>query len=108
MAVTVGGTSITFNDGTVQSTAALNSIAAASVGSVGSYAFLRHLTAANRSPGATAAGSEMRYSTGGGGQIPSPIPSGTWRLMGQTGYDGTGSPGSTSVASQVSLWLRIS
>lgn len=50
MAVTVGGTTITFNDGTVQSTAAsavtttsvLNATAGASLGAVGTYAILHN------------------------------------------------------------------
>lgn len=126
MAVTVGGTSITFNDGTVQTTAAggapttaqvLSATAGASVGAVGSYAFLGPPANTGYLPGATAAGSALRYvapvghgtqSCGlyayalvgsdprGGG-----TPAGTWRCMGLglTSASNYGTP---------TLWLRIS
>lgn len=117
MAVTVSGTSITFNDGTTQTTAAgvptttqvLNATAGASVGAVGSYAFLRRInnvgdTRGNiLNPGATIAGSLMRYADT---SSLSGTPSGTWRCMGYasayySGYDNVTSYGST-------VFLRIS
>lgn len=119
MAVTVGGTSITFNDGTVQTTAAggapttaqvLSATAGASVGAVGTYAFLSMVPYSNAStaPGATRAGSSLRYA--GGVSYPSTnlssisgtSPAGTWRAMGnQVGNsDPSGEYGT--------LFLRIS
>ncbi len=79
-------------------------------GAVGSYALLNSLSVATRSSGATEAGSNLRYantyavsSTVG---YSTETPSGTWRLMGNTGnYDGTLI--STSNV-QASVWLRIS
>lgn len=112
MAVTVGGTSITFNDGTTQTTAAggapttaqvLNATAGASVGAVGTYAILRTetTTGALQNPGATRAGSTLRY-TEASGSVNAGTPAGTWRLMGGS-YDlGVGYSQATSV------WLRIS
>ena len=77
--------------------------AALSVGSVGTYAFLRQTTTNTpRSPGATLSGSSLRYSSSNDdGSPPSATPSGTWRLMGSIG---TGSAGPTNT----SLWLRVS
>lgn len=99
MAVTVSGTSITFNDATVQTTAAtapttatvLSATAGASVGAVGSYAFLSIFNYANSNInfGTTVAGSGLRYAGGlsrsgsGGASISATSPSGTWRAMGQ-------------------------
>lgn len=77
MAVTVSGTSITFNDATVQSTAAtapttaqvLNATAGASAGAVGAYA-TRVLTGGTWSIGSTVSGNLVNSSL-----------SGTWRAM---------------------------
>lgn len=121
MGVTVGGTSITFNDGTVQTTATggapttaqvLSATAGASVGAVGTYAFVGCLV--NVGPGGTTAGSNLRYALasswtefcgnwniGSGGAV-SPIssaPSGTWRAMGFS---------STQSGYRTTLFLRIS
>jgi hypothetical protein len=120
MSVTVGGTSITFNDGSVQSTAAgapttaqvLSATAGASVGAVGTYA---HLTTTGQAVavGATIAGSSLRYSldglwlnmcgswaTANPGLTPfSSAPSGTWRCMGFA---------SNNVLYNHTLFLRIS
>jgi hypothetical protein len=76
----------------------LAATAAASVGDVGTYAFLRIVTLTNASAGTTHAGSGLRYSNAGGGSTGG-TPSGTWRLMGDTG---TG-----SISASTSLFLRI-
>ena len=91
MAVTVGGTSITFNDGTTQSTAAgavtttavLNATAGASLGAVGSYSFLVRSTNGNFTyePGVTVAGSALRYTGAVAVRATSAYPAGTWRCM---------------------------
>jgi len=106
------GPSVTFGDATVQTTAVavntttvLAATAGASVGAVGTYAFLRR-TGATVAVGGTAAGSGMSY--GVVIQVPcattsvsgSGTPAGTWRAMGY-GYGGCGQTGGT-------LWLRIS
>lgn len=88
-------------------------IAGAAVGGVGSYAFLGAMSASSYVPGATLAGSSLRYSgvlgafsdwsnqnavnitNGGSGTAPA----GTWRCMGQAG-----GPANTYGAS---LWMRI-
>lgn len=137
MAVTVGGTSITFNDGTTQTTAAggaptteqvLNATAGASVGAVGTYAFLGMAGQTTISTGSTYSGSSLRYAgvalnttssgsaswaTGntldlqayapnGGG-----APAGTWRAM---GYSRGGSLGTCppQYFAPATLFLRIS
>jgi hypothetical protein len=108
MPTTLRNTDILFNDSTTQSTAAvvntttvLNATAGASVGSVGTYAFLydQNLGAgSNRNAGSTVAGSALRYTNAEG--TTSGTPSGTWRLMGFT---------DSSLAPQrASAWLRIS
>lgn len=71
----------------------LTATASATVGAVGTYAFLSRTTGATDAPGATVAGSSLRYagglSSGSGplnGGISSTSPSGTWRVMGQISY----------------------
>ena len=61
------------------------------LGAVGTYALLRSVSSTVRSPGTTVSGSAMYYANAyaansNDGYISSPQPSGTWRLMGQTGY----------------------
>jgi hypothetical protein len=97
MAVTVSGTSITFNDATVQTTAAgapttaqvLTATAGASAGSVGSYMW-GYRNAVILAFGATTAGSSI--TPGGGTTTPcagiiifgtsGAAQAGTWRCMG--------------------------
>jgi len=109
MAVTVRGTDILFNDGTTQNTAGgavntttvLNATAGASVGAVGSYAYLYAIFGSGtKQPGTTVAASSLRYSNsnGQGGTVPS----GTWRCMGYSAGDGYSS------AANATLFLRIS
>lgn len=118
MAVTINGTSgITFNDSSVQASSAsttasvLSATAAASVGAVGTYAFLvRNADSSTLIPGSTLAGSSLVYgaitaqnayiyNTAVDGQSTT-SPSGTWRLMGHFAV--------TADATKASLWLRIS
>ena len=79
-------------------------------GAVGSYALLNSLSVATRSSGATVAGSNLRYANtytqNANVGYSTETPSGTWRLMGNTGnYDAT-LTSTTNV--QASVWLRIS
>ena len=70
------------------------------VGALGTYAMLQQQTlSTSRSPGATLAGSSLRYAAINGGSATAP--SGTWMLVGQIG--------NTSIAANnTSVWLRIS
>ena len=74
----------------------LDATAGASVGAVGTYAFLLQITPAARAAGTTLAGSGLRFTatrTSNGA-----TPSGTWRVMGQLfGFE-----------SEATLFLRIS
>lgn len=79
-------------------TEVLTATAGASVGTVGTYAFLRRTTSTVTNPGATLAGSALQYSNGAGSGTSS-NPSGTWMLMGY--LDGGGS------ATASSVFLRI-
>jgi hypothetical protein len=88
----------------------LSVTAGASAEAVGTYAFLWAATTATRAPGDTLAGSSLRWANDGanGNEAghSNTAPSGTWRLMGATGWrngsSGFGGP------HQTSLWLRIS
>lgn len=89
MAITVSGTSITFNDGTTQTTAGggapttaqvLNATAGASVGAVGTYAVAVNTTSTARTPGTTVSGSTLYYSSTGAASQGQTLP-GTWRCM---------------------------
>ena len=75
----------------------LNATAAAAVGEVGTYAFLRSIASTAYNPGATVAGSLLSYTNanGGGGGA---SPAGSWRLMGLTG--------TASNSALTSVWLR--
>jgi hypothetical protein len=70
----------------------LAATAGASVGAVGTYAFLQGVTG---SAGVTAAGSSLFYADRAGGNSGSP--SGTWRMMGYS-----------LVSDRATVWLRIS
>jgi hypothetical protein len=59
MAITVGGTAITFNDGTTQSTAAGSF--PTTIGAVGSYLVMLYVPGSNLALDATTAGSNLRY-----------------------------------------------
>lgn len=125
MAVTVSGTSITFNDATVQTTAGgavntttvLAATAGASAGAVGTYAFAK--LNSNLAFGSTVAGSSLAptaaayhvYKGSGSGSsatfaVGSAL-SGTWRAMGTQTYTAAG-PYSDPTIYGATLWLRIS
>ena len=116
MAATLGNGTITYGDGSSDSTNILNTTAAATVGSVGTYAFLGESATTNFSAGQTESGANLRYAgirttgtfalaalgaTAGGitGTGSPSTPAGTWRCMGS--IYGTSAYGAT-------LWLRIS
>lgn len=112
MAITVSGTTITFNDGSTQTTSVLNATAAASVGAVGTYAMLSRPAGDTTQtlPGNTVSGSSMRYAGGYSktnflmNAIYTTAPAGTWRCMGfQDGEVECGLPSQSA-----SLFLRIS
>jgi len=92
----------------------LTAVAGASVGDVGTYAQLWASTTALRDHGTTVAGSGLKYSnvtthTDGNLDGASPYsPAGTWRLMGNTGYENQGTGGSARQRAQMSVWLRVS
>ena len=77
----------------------LSATAGASVGAIGTYGFFYATNGTTKSPGATLAGSSLRYANAI--TYSSTAPSGTWRLMGYT-------QGGTSINYEFSLWLRIS
>lgn len=83
---------------TISTAQTLGATAAANVGDVGTYAFLRITTLTVATPGTNFAGSSITYSNangaGGGAN-----PAGTWKLMGNTGAG--------SNAASTSLFLRI-
>ncbi len=91
----------------------LSATAGASVGAVGTYAFLAppdQAPAATYNPGNTAAGSSLRYSgartsNNGGGITTNIAPSGTWRCM---GFSRVFNLCCVGYVTFVSVWLRIS
>jgi hypothetical protein len=90
MAMTITGTTLTYNDGSTNTTNIQNTTAGLGAGAIGSYAQLTFPgNNAARAPGYEVAGSSLRYSTGVGalgnppnGSTPT-TPSGSWRLMGE-------------------------
>jgi hypothetical protein len=93
----------------------LAATAGAAVGAVGTYAFLVTSNSTSYAPGATLAGSSLRYAGAGysdpgvdggtigtGGSTGTTV-SGTWRCMGRSFYTAAG-----LVQQGMTLWLRIS
>lgn len=87
MAITISGTTLTYNDGSTDTTDTENTTAALSAGAIGSYAQLMFPgNTVFRTPGFTVAGSSLRYAaaTGQTGTPTAPTtPGGSWRLMGE-------------------------
>jgi hypothetical protein len=107
------GINITGNSNSVSNlntSQVLNATAGASVGAVGTYAFIREInTTTTRNPGDTLAASNLRYTNSSSVIATSPLPAGTWRCMGygwtqavDNGY------GSFTYFNSPTLWLRIS
>jgi hypothetical protein len=92
---------------TITTTQVLNATAGASVGAVGTYAFLGlpYGSYGTAMPGATASGSTLRYSSSLGFDSGG-TPSGTWRCMGFMTFTSDGGGGYSTAYS--TLWLRIS
>jgi len=86
----------------------LSATASASVGAVGTYAFLRprNLGGGVTSPGSTIAASSLYYHQAPGTDFNSYKPSGTWRLMGALTDEFT--LGDTSGWNGAAVFLRIS
>ena len=107
MATTISGTSITFNDGSVQSANAIIATAAALHGQLGTYAFLNYPSnTTDRAPGFTVAGSSLVYSSsadGLGSAQGATAPPGSWRLMGNLL---TVVSGKSTFYNRTSVWLR--
>lgn len=125
MPVSINNTQVVFNDGTTQNTAAvsanttnvLNATAGASVGAVGTYAFLGEASTTSTAAGGTQSGSNLRYvgvganaawsnTVVGAGQFGGNggTPAGTWRCMGRSLYI----VGCFINFYPATLWLRIS
>jgi hypothetical protein len=113
MAITVSGTTITFNDATTQTTAggAVNTttVLAATAGGTASalgtyvFAFCSYTAAGVIGPGTNVAGSTLYYATASGFVTTYTVAVGTWKCMGYDFY-----PGTFTQVDGVTLWLRIS
>jgi hypothetical protein len=105
MAITISGTTVTFNDASTQTKNVPNSTADLSAGGVGTYAFLNYPgNNAARSAGFTIAGSSLNYA----GETSTTLlgsgsPSGSWRLMGA--FTTFSTPKGTGYTT-ASVWLR--
>ena len=119
--MTISSTTLTYNDGSTNTTNIQNTTAGLSAGAIGSYAQLTFPgNGAARAPGYEVAGSSLRYTTGGNalgngapGSTPT-TPGGSWRLMGELPaiYSPASptpkgvTPASTTYATGGSVWLR--
>jgi hypothetical protein len=79
---------------TVTTAQVLQALAGATVGAVGSLAFLYPISATTVAPGGTLTGAQLAYGPNSTGTS---SPSGTWRLLGNLSSSGASA-----------LWLRIS
>jgi|LakMenEpi03Aug12_release.lakeMendotaPanAssembly.Ray.scaffolds.fasta_scaffold28120_17 hypothetical protein len=106
MAITISGTTLTYNDGSTDTTNTPNATAALSAGAVGSYAMLFYPgNATTRAEGFTIAGSSLRYSNTSA--TPGNTPGGSWRLMGGLPSITNPTPkGTFTTHSTTSVWLR--
>ena len=107
MAITISGTTLTYNDGSTDTTDTENTTAALSAGAIGSYALLYYPgNAAARAAGFTIAGSSLLY-TAASPLVGSGAPPGSWRLMGALPSYTVNTPkGSGTGYSYTSVWLR--
>lgn len=85
MTITVGGTTITFNDGTTQSTAAVST--STTFGAVGTY-FYAAGGGGTLALGGTVAGSTLTWYNNLNNLVSAGL-SGTWRMMGSQANDQT-------------------
>ena len=69
---------------------------------IGTSAFCRYVGASSLGPGATIAGSNLRYTNLATGKQDATVPSGTWRCMGDA------ASGGTTVSHRTTVWTRIS
>jgi hypothetical protein len=83
----------------------LNATAGASVGAVGTYAFLGDVRNVATNEGGTVAGSNLRYSSRTG--VVGTTPSGTWRAMGRSSPANIDAYGALSSLNPT-VFLRIS
>jgi hypothetical protein len=106
MAITISGTTVTYNDATTQTTNVPNATAGLGADTIGTYALLTYPTnSATRSPGFTVAGSSL-YFTDTGAQLVQAA-SGSWRLMGGLlSYTSATPKGPATFHSRNSVWLR--
>jgi hypothetical protein len=112
MAITISGTTLTYNDGSTDTTDTENTTAALGAGAIGSYAQLYYPgNAAARAAGFTIAGSSLLYgATASGITVNAGLgtPPGSWRLMGALPSVTSPVPKGGSVTSYTatSVWLR--
>lgn len=90
----------------------LSANAGLTYGDVGTYALLANESGTSQlTPGSTLAGSSLSaantYASGTSSGRSNYVPSGTWRLCGQTGYYNDTST-ATAADLRISLWVRIS
>ena len=109
MAITISGTTLTYNDGSTDTTDTENTTAALSAGAIGSYAHLRYpANSTGRAAGFTIAGSSLFYATSDSNASASGQPGGSWRLMGALPSYVVNTPkgGSSTAQSFSCVWLR--
>ena len=97
---------------TLSTSDVLTANAGLTYGDVGTYALLANESGTSQlTPGSTLAGSSLSaantYASGTSSGRSNYVPSGTWRLCGQTGYFNDTST-ATAADLRISLWVRIS
>ena len=97
---------------TLSTSDVLTANAGLTYGDVGTYALLANESGTSQlAPGSTLAGSSLSaantYASGTNNGRSNYVPSGTWRLCGQTGYYNDTST-ATAADLRISLWVRIS
>jgi len=97
---------------TLSTSDVLTANAGLTYGDVGTYALLANESGTSQlTPGSTLAGSSLSaantYASGTNSGRSDYVPSGTWRLCGQTGYYNDTST-ATAADLRISLWVRIS
>lgn len=91
MTTSIRSADVLFTDGTTQTSSAIVMASSAALGAVGTYGMFRNLSGVNLLPGDTVAGSNLYWSNAYGAGwycYTGTSPSGTWRCMGYSRYNG--------------------
>ena len=98
----IDGSALTGIDVTPSTAAVLTATAGASLGAVGTYAFMQNVSGVTKTAGGTIAGSGLRFADVNWSATGTPSASGTWMVVGRYSAASAGSTGALSVCLRIS------